>query len=130
MDRHKTTRQKGQDDTMHDIEPEQGRLSHLVRPQHEEANFISNEGSGASNGCPDGNPPVGQLVPREEIAGVTQSQGQDEENDPNHPVKLPGRAVRSGVEYPDHMEKDRYDHGMGCPSVEIPQNLAIVNACG
>ena len=40
--------------------------------------------------------------------------------DSNHPVKLPGRPVGTGVKYPDHVQKDRHHHSMGSPSMQVP----------
>ncbi len=68
--------------------------------------------------------PDGQLIPGQEVAGEGQAEGQEQQDHPDHPVELPGRLVRAGVEHPGHVEGHREHHEVGPPSMDVPDQVA------
>jgi hypothetical protein len=117
MDGHQGAYYKRKLNTVHYIKTKQGFMAHLIRSQKKETNIIPNERSIGHNGCAYCNSPISQLIPREKISCVTQSEGKDEKANSDHPIKLPRRSIGTCVKYPDHVEKDGHDHPMGSPSV-------------
>ena len=59
--------------------------------------------------------PQRQLVPRQQVAGERQQQREREQDDPDHPVELPGRLVGPVVEDPRHVQEHREHHEVGAP---------------
>ncbi len=117
MDGHEESGQKGEDHTVKHIKTKQGLMAHLICSQNKEPYILSEEGSIAHDGRPDGDPPISQLIPREKISRVTQGKSKDKKTNSDQPIKLPGRSVRAGVEHPNHMKEDRNNHSMSRPSV-------------
>jgi hypothetical protein len=103
--------------TVHYIKTKQGFMAHLICSQKKETNIIPNERSIGHDGCAYCNSPISQLIPREKISCVTQSEGKDEKENSNHPVELSGRPIRTRVEHPNHMKEDGNNHPMSSPSM-------------
>src|SRR5690606_21312972 len=61
---------------MEDIEPEQGRLAHLQTGKEKESDLLSDQRCGPSHVGSDGDRPVGELVPGEQITGEGEHQGE------------------------------------------------------
>ena len=70
----------------------------------------------------DRNGPDGKLVPGQKVAGEAQEQRQDEQNNADAPVELPGRLITSGQKDPVHVQPDGDDHGMGAPAVQFAKH--------
>ena len=93
-----------QEDYVEGVPPDQGGLGDLIAPQQGKLHLLADEGRRLGDVGPHGDGPVGQLVPREQVASKAQEEGEDEEGHPHHPVELPGRLVGPGVEDPGHVE--------------------------
>jgi hypothetical protein len=114
---HKESGQKREDHTVEHIKAKQGLMAYLLCPQNKEPDIISKEGSITHDGRSNGDSPVSQLIPGEEISCITQGESEDEKTNSDHPIKLSGRPVGTGVENPNHMKKDSHNHPVSRPSM-------------
>ncbi len=129
MDSHQKAREKGDDHAMKNVKTEQSLVAHFIRAQHKESDVVSDQRRITHDRCPDRNAPEGKLIPRQKVSGITESKRKDEKTNTHDPVEFPGRPVRTRVEDSHHVQENGYHHSVGCPAVEVPQNLAIVNEC-
>ena len=67
----------------------------------------------------DGDRPERQLVPRQQVAGEREQQGERQQDDADHPVELARRLVGAVVEDARHVQEDREHHEVRGPSVHI-----------
>src|SRR5579872_5879007 len=72
----------------------------------------------------DGDGPVADLVPRQEVAGEAQQEGGEKEDHANHPVELTRRLIGAMVEDADHVQRDGDDHQVRGPAVHVAHQLA------
>ena len=119
MDGHEKACDKRNDNAVENIKTQQGLMAYLIRTQNKETNIIPNEGRVTHDRCSYGNAPESQLIPGQKISGIAEAERKNEEADSDDPIKLPGGAVGPCVKYPDHMQKDRHDHRMRSPSMEV-----------
>jgi hypothetical protein len=117
MDGHEESSQEGEDHTVEHVKAKQSLMAHLICSQNKEPDIFTEEGSITHDGCSHGDSPISQLIPGEEISCITQGESKDEKTNSDHPVKLSGRAVGTGVEYPNHMKEDCHHHPMSRPSM-------------
>jgi len=68
--------------------------------------------------------PVGQLIPRQQVSGKTQGQGQHQQGQADQPVKLPAALVGAGVKHPRHVQEHADDHQMCGPAVHVSHQPA------
>jgi len=74
--------------------------------------------------------PEGQLVPRQEVAGKAQEEGEHQEDDADHPVELAWRFVGARIEHPHHVQEDEDDHRVGHPTVQVAHQLPELDGRG
>ena len=117
MDGHEESSQEGEDHTVEHVKAKQGLMAHLISPQNKEPNIFSDERGITHDGRSHSDSPISQLIPGEEISCITQGESKDEKTNSDHPVKLSGRAVGTGVEYPNHVKEDCHHHPMSRPSM-------------
>ena len=82
---------------MQNIEPNQGALTDQVSAQKELPNLLADDGDAGRDMGADRNGPKGELVPRQEIAGETEKQGQHQKHHAQNPVEWPIRADRAAL---------------------------------
>src|SRR5688500_2455217 len=80
------------------------------------------ERSGRGHVRSDRDRPDRELVPREEIPGEREQQGEHEQNDADDPVELAGRLVGAGHEDAEHVDPDGDDHRVRAPAVHFPHD--------
>src|SRR5712692_5915912 len=98
-----------------------------VTAQHQETNFTSDHRHGENNVGADGHGPECQLIPGQQIAGVTEKQRDQKKNDPDDPIEFVRRFVTAAVENMEHVPKDGEHHQMRGKAVKIAEKDAIRN---
>ena len=76
----------------------------------------------------DGDRPVAQLVPRQEVAGEGQAEREHQQDDADDPVELARLLVGTRVERPHQVEDDGEHHEVGRPPVHVADQLAEADA--
>ncbi len=109
------------------VEAQQRRLAHGVASQQQFANAGAHQRSVTANVSSHRDGPEGELIPRQKIAGEGQSQGEQEQNHPNHPVELSRPLVGPGVKDAAHVKEDADHHAMGRPPVHVAQKASQVD---
>ncbi len=67
----------------------------------------------------DGGAPVGELVPRKEVAGEVRDEHQKEQTQPDDPVELARGMKGPGEEDPEQMKEDHQDEEVGAPMMDV-----------
>ena len=114
-------------DAVKDVEAEEGVLGDDVSSQEEKADLLADERRLPGHVRPDRDAPERELVPRKEVARVREKEGDEKEDDADHPVELARGTIGPVVEDPQHVEHRRKDHQVGGPPVEIPEEQAVVD---
>ena len=110
-----------QDDAVEHIEAQQGVGVDLIPSEEQEVNLAADEGNRGGDVGANGDGPVGELIPGEQVAGVAEEQGDEEQDDADDPVELAWSAVGSAIEDFEHVREDEEDHGLCGPAVEVAQ---------
>ena len=63
--------------------------------------------------------PIGDLVPRQQVAREAQHDGQEQEHHADHPVELARWLVGPVVEDPHHVQEHEEHHQVGAPPVDV-----------
>src|SRR3954451_898947 len=92
----------------------------LAAAEEHEAHLVSEDRGVAHHVRAHGHRPERQLVPRQQVAGEREQQGEEQQHDADHPVELPRRLVGAVVEDACHVQEHRQDHEVGRPSVHVP----------
>src|SRR5437879_4825386 len=105
--------------------PAQERLRAYLHPaQQGEADLLAEHRGVAHHVRPHRHRPQGQLVPRQQVAGEREQQGERQQDDADDPVELPWRFVGAVVEDPGHVQEHRQHHQVGGPAVHVPHQEA------
>ena len=120
MDRQEDGRDQGEDHDVQDIEAQQRVLAHLQSTQQDELRGRVEQRGVTTHVRADRDRPVGDLVPRQQVAGERQHQGDEQEDHPDDPVELARRLVGAVVEDPHHVQEDEEDHQVSGPPMDIP----------
>ena len=70
-----------------------------------------------------GHGPDRELVPRQQVAGERQPEGEEQQDHADDPVELARRLVRARVEHARHVQRHAEHHQVGTPSVEVPDEV-------
>ena len=104
---------------MEDVEAEQRIAAHLQSRQQQRLGRRVEERRVAGHVGADRDGPVGDLVPRQQVAREAQEERQEEQHHAHHPVELAGRLVGAVVEDPHHVQEDEEHHQVGRPAVDV-----------
>ena len=95
------------------------------RPCKEQGgDVLANQRTGVSEVDADDGSTVGKAVPRQQVAGVAEHDGQGHEGHTDEPVELTWVAVGTGEVDATHVKKHAGDHEVGCPVVNGTQDVA------
>ena len=72
----------------------------------------------------DGDCPVGQLIPRQEVSRERQPECRHEQRQADQPVELARLSVRGRIEGARHVEDHRDHHHVSGPAVDVPHEAA------
>ena len=113
----------GQDGDVQRVEAQEGGLADLVatdqqvlQPSAEERHVLDQVGA-------DGDGPVAELVPRQQVPGEGERQREHEERHPEDPVELARALVGPGEEGPDQVQHHDEHHQVGGPPVHVADQL-------
>src|SRR6478672_12169620 len=109
---------------MQDVKTQQSVGVHFISAQHQEANLFSHQRNGLGDVGADRDSPERQLVPWQEITGVTEQQSDKQKEYADHPIKLPGWTIRSAVKNLEHVCEYLEDHRVGRPAMQVSQKYA------
>ena len=133
---HERRHQKGKEEDVQDIEPDQGVLPHGTGAEEE---CLLESADVDVPGDPDGirqlprrlgdvgadrHGPVGELVPGKQVSAERKAERQDKKHEAEQPVHLPGLPVGGGIEDPGHVEQHGDHHQVGAPAVDIAHEPA------
>ena len=110
------------------VEPQQRRLPDLLPADEEVLQRPAEPGDVVDEIGPDGDRPVAQLVPREQVAGEGQAEREHQQHHTDDPVELPRLLVRAGEERPHQMEDHDEHHQVGRPPVHVADELTEPDA--
>ena len=72
----------------------------------------------------DGHRPVGELVPRQQVAGEVGRENKGQQRQADHPVEAARAVPAAGEEDPQHVGEDHRDQDVGAPVVDIAHQTA------
>src|SRR3990172_1446174 len=107
-------------DDVEDIEPQQRVLADLEAAEQEDLAGDVEQGGVARHVRADRDRPVGDLVPRQQVAGERQHDREEQQDDADDPVELARRLVGAVVEDPHHVQEDEEHHEVGAPAMDVP----------
>ena len=84
-------------------------------------NLAADEGDGGGDVGADGDGPVGELIPGEQVTRVAEEQGDEQEDDTDDPVELAWSTVGSAIEDFEHVGEDEEDHSLSGPAMEVAE---------
>src|SRR6185437_2201489 len=84
--------------------------------------FMPEERRSAGHITADRDGPDSQLIPRQQIAGETQQQRQNKQDDADPPIEFSGWLVTAGEEDAIHVQPDRDDHSMRAPTMQLAED--------
>ncbi len=105
--------------------PRQGELPDHVAPAHEIFQRVAHDRNRRHAVRSDRRGPVGDLVPRQQVAGEPEGEGEQEEHHPVDPRDVPRGPVGGREEDPHHVQEDRHDHQVGRPVVDPPDEPPV-----
>src|SRR5215469_2784237 len=118
---------KGKNHDVQDIKAQQRVFTHNAAPEKQKAHFVTDERHGGNDVGSDGDGPERQLIPGQQIAGVTEEQCHQQEHHPDNPVEFMRGFVAATIKDVKHVPEDREDHQVGGQAVEIPEEYAVRN---
>ncbi len=113
---------------MEGVEAQEGRLAERVATDQQLREAVAEERDVLHEVRADSDRPVAELVPRQQVTGEREEEGQQQEDDADHPVELAGLLVRPGKEGAHHVEEHGEHHEMGRPTVDVAHELPEADA--
>ena len=101
------------------VEPQQRVLADLDPTQQQQLGRGVEQRRVAGHVGADRDRPVRDLVPRQQVAGEAEQDGQVQEHDAHDPVELARRLVGPVVEDPHHVQEHEEHHQVGGPPVDV-----------
>ena len=114
-----------QDHGVEHVETKQGVGIHSVAAHQDETQLGAHHRDGRHDVSAHRSAPVGQLVPRQQITGVTEQQCQQQQAHAHHPVQLPRWPEGATIKHLGHVREYQEHHGMGGPAVQVAQEHAV-----
>ena len=113
-----------QPDRVQRIKPSERNRTDLLPTAEHLPDKLPNDRSGASNFYTDHRCPIRFLIPRQQVTGETESQYNQEHQDPSNPRHLSWRFI-GGVRYnAQQVQEHDNHHRTGTPMVQAPHKAA------
>jgi len=119
--------ERRQDDAVQHVEAQERVLVDGGAAEQQELHVFADERHRVGHVRADRDAPVGELVPRQQVARVGEQDRDEEQHDPDDPVELARRPVRAREEDAHHVQHHERDHRVRRPPVQVAQERAHVD---
>ena len=121
VNRDKRDGRQRQDHAVQHVKSQQGVGVHSVAAEHQKANFGAEHRHRRAHVRAHRDRPERQLIPGQQVAGVAEQQGEEQQHHADHPVEFARRTIRSAVEHAEHVREHQEHHGVRRPAVQVAQ---------